>query len=136
MSLSIIAEYIAYLLWVLGLAETLLVTVFKPAILKPIRTTLEGWHPNAYLVALKISLIVCGILTAGPYLHNLDVFTILNRDAPVYVGSFGIQYSPWWGTMVSILAMTFFGAKIHDHVIPLLEGLGVSLPDIGDAPDA
>lgn len=126
------------LLWV-G-AEAMLVTVAKPMVLHPLKSSLDKLHSEAYWWAVKIALVICGVITlnATPWLPELDFFGRWNPDMPVYVANYGLEYTAWAGGFVSIMIVAFFGEKLHDSQVVriLLEKYGFTVPEPEPAPDA
>lgn len=128
MNLESVLLYVAYLMWLLGLMEAGLVIVAKQTFLPRLKETLPK---NVYWWIVKTVMIVTGFVVAGNNVYELDILTRFNPDIKVHIGGWGIPYSPWYGTFISILIAAFFGEKIHDKVLPYLETkLGITLPDI------
>jgi len=129
MNVDSFLEYWAYvLLWLLPLMETGLVIVGKQTFMPRLKASLSS---DAYWWLVKVVLIVSGLIAAGNNVYELDILTRFNPDIQVHIAGWGIPYTPWYGTFISILIAAFVGEKLHDKVLPYVEEKwGITLPAI------
>jgi hypothetical protein len=125
-----------YLLTVAGLwyaSQLILTKGFKPMILHRLRDQFfydekKKWksdnYEQGYTFLVQAVLFVIALGVAAPFQLQLDFFGRWGWELTM---PFGLEFSPWYGVVVSCLAAVFVGERLHDFfkennvAIPLLK---------------